>query len=278
MKQLKFLMVALTLLMGVSLTSCLNSDSDYVQQIPIIAKVYNTYGSYTFKTNDGYTITPTMASVSACETAGIKLSEMAGKIAYIIYTADGLVLNETTKTLDGVTLVGALSLDNKVAVVPGKEIDKLPQDSIANSPILSLEANNGKPMFMDATSILLPVHYTVKKNENYVTLVYYTDEPEDNGDVLRLHLRLNTKGKDTGYSYTSYDYSNNGYIGLYLKAYDLTSVFMTYLQKKGMTPSAANYPKKIEIVTQENSYSTDLTDSQTKEKVYTVEYKTTSAE
>ena len=29
MKQLKFLMVALTLLMGISFTSCLNSDNDY---------------------------------------------------------------------------------------------------------------------------------------------------------------------------------------------------------------------------------------------------------
>ena len=33
MKQLKFLMVALTLLMGISFTSCLNSDNDYAPTV-----------------------------------------------------------------------------------------------------------------------------------------------------------------------------------------------------------------------------------------------------
>ena len=39
MKQLKFLMVALTLLMGISFTSCLNSDNDYAPTVGGFVKV-----------------------------------------------------------------------------------------------------------------------------------------------------------------------------------------------------------------------------------------------
>lgn len=264
-------MVAFTLLMGISLTSCLNSDNDYVQQIPVIAKVQSSMFGYTFKTSDGYSITPTAASVASCESAGYKLSALEGKVSYILYTADGLELNETNKTLDGVTLLGAISLDNAAELVQGTKADKLHNDSIENTPIISLEDNNMKPYFFDNTTIMLPVQYIVKKSSNFVSLVYYAGDEEDNGDVLRLHLRYNATGKDVNSTATSYEYySQAGAVGLYLRAYDLENIFVSYLHKKGLTPSPVNYPTTIEIVANVNSYSTDLTDNQTEEKVFVV--------
>ena len=269
MKQLKLLMLsALMLLMGVSFTSCLDSDNDYVQTISAYGKLYSSYGSYYFRLNNGYTITPSYASVAAIEANGTKLSTFDGQLVYFLYTAEGLVPNETTKTLDGVTLQGLITLDNTVQVVGGKEEDALPQDSIATSPIITMEYEQSKPEFWDATTLLLPVQFSVKKAENYVTLVYYTDEEADNGDILRLHLRLNAKGKALTTNYTSYEYaSQGGYLGMYLRAYNLDDVFRIYMSKKGM----GAYPTQVQIVTQVNSYSTEMTEAQ--EKVYTVEYK-----
>ena len=269
MKQLKLLMLsALMLLMGVSFTSCLDSDNDYVPTKSMYGKLYSSYGSYYFKLNNGYTITPSYASVAAIEANGTKLSTFDGHLVYFIYTAEGLEPNETTKTLDGVTLQGLITLDNTVQVVGGKEEDALPQDSIATSPIITMEYGQSKPEFWDATTLLLPVQFSVKKAENYVTLVYYTDEEADNGDILRLHLRLNAKGNALTSNYTSYEYaSEGGYLGMYLRAYNLDDVFRIYMSKKGM----GAYPTQVQIVAQVNSYSTEMTEAQ--EKVYTVEYK-----
>lgn len=144
-------------------------------------------------------------------------------------------MDETTKTLDGVTLVGGVSLNSTVEIVEGKASDGLENDSIENAPIVSLEANSSSPAFMDASTLLLPVQYNVTQSENYVTLVYYTDEPEDNGDVLRLHLRYHSKGTSIDSSYTSYQWFAAGYVGLYLKAYDLSGVYFAYISQNGTT-------------------------------------------
>ena len=55
MKQLKFLMVALTLLMGISFTSCLNSDNDYAPTVGGFVKVGGGMFGTTFTMLDGAT-------------------------------------------------------------------------------------------------------------------------------------------------------------------------------------------------------------------------------
>lgn len=273
MKQLKFLMVALTLLMGISLTSCL-SESEPSTESAVFAKLYSTYGSYTFKTMDGYTITPSYASIASLEGRGQSISKFVGDVVWFHYDFATATVDETKKTLTDVTAKNIVKMNNAIEVVHGTAADKAVNDSIENAPILSLEGTSmSSPAFVfDQTTLLLNVNYTVTKQENYVSLVYYTDEPEDNGDVLRLHLRYNTKGKDVQGGITSLNLGMNGYYNYLIKAYDLTEVFSTYMAQKGLS----SYPTKIQIVTKENPYKVDLEDSETKEKVYTVEYKTSS--
>ena len=72
MKQLKFLMVAFTLLMGVSFTSCLNDDAGE-SMYDGIGYVRTVMGSY-FIDLYGNTYHPTMASVTEMEAQGFKMS------------------------------------------------------------------------------------------------------------------------------------------------------------------------------------------------------------
>lgn len=267
MKQTKFLLIAFALLAGISLTSCLDSNDDYEQSYTAIVKVNGGLGAYSFKTADGSIITPSLASISSLEASGAKLSEMVGKVAYIIYTTEAATVDEVNKRVDNATLKGGVALNETVEVVNGTEADHLPNDSTTNAPIITLNYQSQlKPCFVDETSILLPIQYTLTKHQNYFTLVYHTEEPEDNNGTMRLHLRYHSTGKSMSPT-TSYTYLGYGYIPLFYKAYDLTYAFMAYMQRNGLS----SYPTKIEIVTKESEYSTELgTDTQT--NTYTVEY------
>ena len=88
MKQFKFLMVAFSLLMGVSLTSCLNSESDPNSYGGGMVKVQSYMGYTSFKGEGGITITPTPASISVLEANGLKISELSDKVVNIAYRWD----------------------------------------------------------------------------------------------------------------------------------------------------------------------------------------------
>lgn len=75
MKQLKFLMVALTLLMGISFTSCLNSDDGEYDDIYGMVLV-NYMGLLSFEDAAGNTYQPTLASVTQFEAnSSLKISD-----------------------------------------------------------------------------------------------------------------------------------------------------------------------------------------------------------
>lgn len=272
MKQFKFLMVAFSLLMGVSLTSCLNSSGTDSTTRYAIGKVYSSLGSYYFKTADGYTITPTYASISSALASGNDLSKYVGEVVFFVYDAADATVDAASKTISDVKYGGCASLNNAVEVVNGTpdDTDKAINDSIENTPIISLAGtNDDKPAFyFDNYTLYLPANYTMAKTENYVSLVYYTEEEADNDGVVRLHLRYNSKGSTVSPSITSYNYYVQTQLPyFYVKFYDLSNVFAAYNQGAGAT-----YPTKVEIVAKENPYSTDLEDAQTAEKIYTVEY------
>lgn len=259
-------MVALTLLTGVSMTSCLGSDDNETTVRTGIGKLYTTYGSYSFRTTDGYTITPSYNSVASALANGVDLSKYSGEVLYFAYDLADATVDETAKTATNVNFTGCMSLSNTVEVVYGTAADELPNDSTENMPIISLESNGDKPMFMfDDVTLFLPANYTMTKMESYLTLVYYTDEPKDNDGVMRLHLRYNSKGSALSSLVTSYEYYSYN-LFFYLKFYDLTNAFNAYRGKHGLSSN----PTSIQIVTKENTYGTDLDDSQTMEKVYTV--------
>lgn len=76
MKQLKFLMVALTLLMGIAFTSCLNSDDGEYDDIYGMVLVNNYMGLLSFEDAAGNTYQPTSASVTQFEAnSSLKISD-----------------------------------------------------------------------------------------------------------------------------------------------------------------------------------------------------------
>ena len=81
MKHLQLMMVALFVLMGVSLTSCLNSESDPYNYASAMVKVQSGAFYTYFKTADGTIIEPTQESISALEANGFDLSKLANKVA-----------------------------------------------------------------------------------------------------------------------------------------------------------------------------------------------------
>ncbi len=241
-----------------------------------MVKVQNYMGLYSFKGENGVTITPTSASISALEANGFKMSEMSDKVAQIYYRWDPTQVNipADEKDIKGVELYSIESLDNTVAIVEQKGVAT--NDSISksnNAAIISLGYDAGgikyaPKFFYDDYTLLLPINYYITNKRHFLTLVYYPNE--DNGTTLRLYLGHNSNGDSTSNSSTSYTLTANtgGYygLGLFYKVYDLRKVFERYKRET----STFENPTTIEIVTKVNSYSLKLDDPQTEEKVYTV--------
>jgi len=277
-KKIKFLAIAFTLILGISFTSCLNSDNDTTATRQYFAKVYSSYGYYYFKTADGVTITPTTASIANWEaTNKVQLSSYMNQFVFIVVTWDTSLVTvpDNSTSITNVDFGGLLPFDGTAEVVENKGASN---DSISNAPIISLEssASGMKPYFFDATTLILPVNYYMNAKYHYFTLVYYPDE-QVNGGPLTLYLRHNNKG-DSGTSTSSLDYANQsyynyGYLRLLYKDFDLTRIFQAYKDKTGVSVA----PTKVNVVTTENPISISLSDSQTAQKTYTVEYKPTAA-
>lgn len=282
MKHLNSLMVALTLLMGVVFTSCLDTDGgDRYEYRGCIVKVTGYMGLYSFKSEGGITITPTQASIAAIEARGFKMSDAEGKVAQIAYRWDPeqLTIPTDTKDVQGVELYSIEVLDNTVEIVEEKGASN---DSISvsnNAPIISMETQPSDgydvkyvpQFFLDDYTLLLPINYYISNKRHYLTLVYYPNE--DNGSTLRFYLGHNTNGDDattntTSYYLTANTYGNYG-VGLFYKAYNIRGAIEHYMHKTGN-----EYPTTVEIVAKVNEYSLKLDDSQTKEEIYTVTKKT----
>lgn len=265
MKHLKFLTIACTLLASISLTSCLDSDSDNDSIVnTAIGKLYYTY-SPILKTTNGYTITFSPSSLSTALGNGVDLYDYAGEVLYVGYKTSTATIDETAKTISNAEFTGGLKLSHPVEVVYGTAADQLSNDSTATTPIISLKNGSDAPAFMiDNYTLFLPANYTIAQEKNYLTLVYYTEEPEDNnGDIMRLHLRYSSTGSSIGGTVNSYDYTAYN-LSYYMTFYDLTNAFQAFMLQNG------SYPATVQIVTKENPYSLDLEDSGTTENVYTV--------
>lgn len=265
MKQLKFLMIAFTLLMGISLTSCLNSESDPYSYGYGYAKAYsNMMGTSSFRMGDA-TITPTAASVSSLLAQGVDVSKMDEHVVYISYRWDPAVTEiSDPKDIRNVDLMGALDLNNTTEVVYEKGA---PNDSVNNAAIIKLgvsESSEIKPSFFDENTLLLPTNYFMYGTIHYLSLIYY---PNEDDTTLKIYLHHNAK-KDESSNTTSYNYAQQGYLGFFHKAYDMRRIFSEY-----MRTTNSSKPTTVEIITKENSYTYKLDDTQTTEKVYPVTYK-----
>lgn len=258
MKQMKFLMVALVVLMGVSLTSCLNGDESTIRTGSEIVKV-NQYD----------------IPISFTNAAGIKLipdkaiSSTNGKMALIYYQFDYSQLKENTEKVQITLLADPKYIDGTPVRIGSSE------DITENAPMVTLEPSTGygtlKGVFFDSNMLIVPIGYKVRdinsqeeaNNEiarHAFTLVYDSTQPGENGTLkLRLyHGITDPEGETVTRTKDAYDY----------KAYDLSGAILDYRVNNNDTK-----PTKVSIVIMQNRDNNKL-DLAT-EETYTYDYKFT---
>lgn len=139
MKQLKFLMVALTLLMGISFTSCLNSDDGEYDDIYGMVLVNNYMGLLSFEDAAGNTYQPTPASVTQFEAnSSLKISD--SRMGIILGKAEPET-NEKSKTTN-FTLKNFQPISFANAVV-SMTAESLVVDAPETAPVITLKLENG---------------------------------------------------------------------------------------------------------------------------------------
>lgn len=258
---MKFVALALTLLMGISFTSCLSSDdNDSSSPISGIFAVNFNLSNVFFTDAAGIKYYPTPTSLATVKsTYGFKTSS---KVAYISFTYDSST-GGSAATGYTVALTYAVSLDTTVETVENKGASN---DSTSTAPIASLGTiTTSSNLYIVNNQLVLGAKYYMEKL-HYFTLVYYPNETTSSSTELKLYLRHNSKG-DLSTSYTSYDYAFNStrvYPPLYFKAFDLSGILSDYLMKTGKSSVVIN------LETKESEISLDLTKATTKN--YTLTY------
>lgn len=272
MKQLKLFTLGLALVAGMSLTSCLNNDSNNVSIGTPIVKVYAggiyTSSSYYFTTpGNAVTIIPTEASINSVQNLGFSFRDYVGKIVQIGYQWDPAVLNipSNATEIEGVELYGAQSLDFPTTVITQAEQGS-ERDSVATHTLRAIGytdswGNEANPFFFDDTKreIVVPISYYAAQGASSVsiTAVYYPDEPLTQADKANNTLRLHVNYRVHGVEHVSSQYATTAYV-----AFDLDEHI---INRWGATTW-----DNVNLVIQQNAYSTDLEDAQTKETVYKV--------
>lgn len=259
MKKMKFIALALTLLMGISFTSCLSSDDDSSSStLYAFVTVHSYMGTAYFTDGNGVIYYPTSASLSSVESTYD--FSTSSNTAYIYYTVDETSTSNTS-TSKTVVLSYAISLDAKVEM-PEAVGDT--NDSTSTAPIISLASmTTSSELYMLDDQLVIGVNYYMSKL-HYFTLVYYPEETTSSSTEIKLYLRHNSKS-DTSTAYTSSTFVNAGYSpSLYFKAFDLSDILAYYSDQTG------NSSVTINVETEEDTSSIDLASATTKN--YTLTY------
>lgn len=251
MKQLKFLMVAFTLLMGVSFTSCLNDDAGE-SMYDGIGYVRTVMGSY-FVDLYGNTYHPTMASVTEMEAQGFKMS--GTDLAQLAQIAFKYVEDTPATKAEGSTftpqdyrikLVSAIAVDSystkHVSSVENMEMEAIPE----TAPIVTLEPTDNygqtyKPWMYGAEMLVLPISWKMENKEEMLKqhtmeLVYINDESNESSTELVFYLRHN-KGTDT----------KTDVFAVRNKAYDVKQIMSDFKGKHGSYPTTIRIKAKTDM-------------------------------
>ena len=243
MKQMKFWMVALTILMGVSFTSCMNGEKNTTTSGYLVAKVSNTFPAYEFKTLDGYTMS---AATQQPNIIGTEASY--GDLVYIAYTYDYEVDVDATNKKIKISLYGIEKIDgNQVTLAPSK--DEPGYEGNRGVQAITIEGTNSTSKvspFMyadnDNSKLVIPIIYYAKEklSDHKFSIVYYEDELGQ--DQLVLHLRHFSSETEKEETKTGFSY----------KAFDIASALYEYNNKNG------RYPTEIKIYADINTSGTSV--------------------
>ena len=225
-----FLFIAL--FVGLTLTSCLNSDSDPTMWGNPIVKVYTTYyPPYVyFETMDSLRIEPTEESYNASISQGFNWSNYNGQIVQLH------------------------SINNMPIISLGEE---------------NYNGSAIEPVYWDAKTLFVPIKYFLNSKIHSFTLEYHPYEEvldSDDDGTLRLYLQHDKEEDNPSNQVDSWDMMlYYGYSYLYYRAFNLSKV-ENYLMMQGKS-----MPSSVTIVTYEDDYSLELKDD-TKPNEYVVKY------
>lgn len=272
MKQrFRLLTLAVALMAGLTMTSCLGGDSDYQSTQSAIAKVVPNYTSgamYKFVAAGGkFTIIPSAAAENSFVNNvgnGFTMDKLNGTIVQLVYywNPEDPNVEITETSIDNVNFT-LQSLDYPAKVVLAED-QNTPSDSVATHPLITLNpsvyGSTAKPFFFDDTKsdIVVPINYYYPGNVRSsasMTLVYYPDDAATKADkeknILRLYLNYRVLDSKKEAVEFSTQYSGSGY-------------FAYNLQRSGILSRwGSSTPEKVIITTKVNPYSTKLDDTQT---------------
>ncbi|WP_308756888.1 hypothetical protein [uncultured Bacteroides sp.] len=256
MKQLKFLMVAFTLLTGISLTSCMG-ESDPTVGGTFVMKVTDPY-TYSFKFY-GSDIKYTAANPS--QLTGLTLN--SGDIVQIAwsYNSEEQPVTEQTKEVK-VTVSGIQNLSTAArSRVSGNTGEDYENATIRKVGFISDygSSNNGITYF-DEKTILIPVVFLYNSDDlskHQFTLVYDNSEIPTDDSTLNLYLRYYTSDEEVKADANIY------------KAFDITQALGEF-----NTATGGKTPTKIKVWANEGQKtdSNSLDDAKEELQSYEVEY------
>ncbi|MCD8182739.1 MAG: hypothetical protein LUE99_06240 [Bacteroides sp.] len=192
MKQMKFLMVAFTLLMGISFSSCMgDSDPNVTQTIPL--KLVGTY-PYTFQfPNDGLKIVATNTSELMASSSE---NYNYGDIVYITFTynTDEQPVTENTKEVNARVIINYNTSKGTSSVMADNNGAGEPYE---NATIVDLASGSEGTMYFDKNTLMLGVTFLAKSDVFKHTFVLVYDESAEKEDgIMKLYLR-HTNSEDT---------------------------------------------------------------------------------
>lgn len=230
MKQVKFLMVALALLMGMSLTSCLgSSDSTSESSYDGLGYLRVKYGTY-FEDLNGVIYVPTAASVTS---VGLNMSS-----ADLVYVAFKFVDSTTSSSSSyDVQLVAAAALtQGNFVTTTTAYLESVTE----NAPIQTLNptttSGTVSPWLYGDEMLVLPISWLAggSPSAHTMSLVYLTDDADETDTRMVFYLRHDI-GSDSSLDTSTADY----------RTYDIESVLTNYKAKHGAYPNQIVIKAKV---------------------------------
>lgn len=263
------MLVALTLIMGLSMTSCLDSNSSgSVWDGAGIFRVQNTIWGCTFTDAVGNTYVPTSPSLMQAEANGFDASSETFAYFYFKWAEDEAEvedkISDTTKPhsfeIELLTIVGI----DESEVLVAQTMEDMEISAPETAPIMTLSPNidgtsTGGPVLFDLDAIILPIYFNMGNTQeaydmHKLVLACDMSEVTEGSTELNLYLR-HDKGDDDEIKY----YTSNWF------AFDLRNAISEFQAITGTTPT------KLIIKAHEDEYQTgDMPDNYTE---YEVEYK-----
>lgn len=253
MKQMKFFLVALmVVLMGVSVTSCLNGDDNHNVQFSDFVRVNTSDYPVSFQTASDIKLVPTQS-----------IATTSKPMALISYQFDSSTVEENAKSIN-VTLLDNPYYFDEVYVSPSST-------ETGNAPMITLEPviySNGyygtvKGRFFDKNTLILPLPYKYKKyntedeqkiegNLHSFVVTYDEETGFENGTLtLRLHHQI-ANNLEVEREANALDY----------KAFNLSPI----LERLSGTVT------KVNVIIKENPKDDSFAEADAKDKTYTIEY------